>query len=72
MLTNYISEKHVCNFDTDTCGWQQDTNDNFDWVQNSGRTMSIKTGPDCDHTNCKNGMELFITLMLQDSLGYWV
>ena len=32
--------------------------------------MSIKTGPDCDHTNCKNGMELFITLMLQDS--HWL
>ena len=51
-----VSEKHACNFDSDMCGWVQDTNDSFDWTQNSGGTPSLYTGPDCDHTNCKNGM----------------
>lgn len=37
------------------CGWYQDPSDTFDWTKQSGHTPTLYTGPDCDHTNCKNG-----------------
>jgi len=40
-----------CNFDTDICGWAQSKSDNFDWKRQSGKTGSVNTGPDSDHTS---------------------
>ncbi|KAK7478849.1 hypothetical protein BaRGS_00029948, partial [Batillaria attramentaria] len=40
-----------CTFDADgICGYQQLTNDNYDWFRGIGRTASIATGPPRDHT----------------------
>ncbi|KAK7478854.1 hypothetical protein BaRGS_00029953, partial [Batillaria attramentaria] len=40
-----------CTFDADgICGYQQLTNDNYDWFRGIGRTASIATGPYRDHT----------------------
>ena len=40
-----------CNFDTSTCGFLQDSVDNFDWTRHRGRTPSYNTGPSSDHTS---------------------
>ena len=44
-----------CNFDSDTCGWQQiQLDDEFDWERESGDTPTSDTGPWGDHTSgCK-------------------
>ncbi|XP_068678144.1 MAM and LDL-receptor class A domain-containing protein 1-like isoform X2 [Montipora foliosa] len=46
-----------CNFDGRSfCAWHQVDNDNFDWTLMKGRTPSIGTGPQSDHTTRqKNG-----------------
>lgn len=40
----------LCDFEEGSCGWQQQTDDNFDWVRQSGPTHNPNTGPDSDHT----------------------
>ena len=30
--------------------WQNDSNNDFDWLRNSGKTASSSTGPNGDHT----------------------
>lgn len=39
-----------CHFDFNTCGWLQNTNDDFDWTRIRGPTPSFDTGPLADHT----------------------
>ncbi|BFZ04222.1 hypothetical protein BsWGS_07261 [Bradybaena similaris] len=39
-----------CSFSVNTCGWQQDQSDDFDWLRNKGSTASEETGPDDDHS----------------------
>lgn len=40
-----------CGFEDDkTCGFTQDTHDDFDWIRHVGRTPSSGTGPEVDHT----------------------
>ncbi|KAK2530935.1 IgGFc-binding protein-like [Columba livia] len=39
-----------CTFDVDFCGWEQATNDNFDWIRHKGPTPTPNTGPSHDHT----------------------
>nr|XP_039272221.1 MAM and LDL-receptor class A domain-containing protein 2-like [Styela clava] len=40
-----------CTFEDDlACGWTQDQDDDFNWVQTSGGTSSVDTGPTYDHT----------------------
>ncbi|XP_072179349.1 MAM and LDL-receptor class A domain-containing protein 1-like [Diadema setosum] len=39
-----------CNFDYGVCGWEQETDDDFDWSRNNGSTPSLNTGPSGDHT----------------------
>jgi len=55
----------LCTFeDSSICGYQQDTNDNFDWSRKSGRTGSTGTGPPSDHTyGTSSGMICLITLI---------
>ncbi|KAM8850746.1 MAM and LDL-receptor class A domain-containing protein 1 isoform 2-T2 [Spinachia spinachia] len=40
----------VCDFEAGSCGWQQETTDDFDWVRQSGSTHNPNTGPESDHT----------------------
>lgn len=40
----------MCSFDYNMCGWQQKTNDQFDWQRHRGPTSSFGTGPSADHT----------------------
>lgn len=50
-----------CDFETNTCGWQQATNDKFDWTRQSGKTGTSGTGATTDHTSLVkklNGMNL--------------
>uniref|UniRef100_A0A3Q3WJ51 MAM domain-containing protein n=1 Tax=Mola mola TaxID=94237 RepID=A0A3Q3WJ51_MOLML len=37
-------------FEEGSCNWQQQTNDDYDWVRQSGPTLNPDTGPDSDHT----------------------
>ncbi|XP_071503079.1 MAM and LDL-receptor class A domain-containing protein 1-like [Diadema antillarum] len=39
-----------CNFEYGVCGWEQETDDDFDWSRNNGSTSSYDTGPSGDHT----------------------
>ena len=39
-----------CDFESATCNWQQDTNDQLDWNLQSGETPTAATGPSADHT----------------------
>ncbi|XP_031569635.1 hemicentin-1-like [Actinia tenebrosa] len=40
-----------CTFDSDTCGFVQSTNDQFDWTRQSGSTNNPVSGPNSDHTS---------------------
>ncbi|KAK7473655.1 hypothetical protein BaRGS_00035133, partial [Batillaria attramentaria] len=39
-----------CDFEANTCGYTNDTTDNFNWSYNSKGTSTIGTGPPSDHT----------------------
>ncbi|XP_078589527.1 MAM and LDL-receptor class A domain-containing protein 1-like [Branchiostoma floridae x Branchiostoma japonicum] len=39
-----------CDFETDLCGWTQDSGDDFDWTRHEGSTDTGNTGPPYDHT----------------------
>ena len=55
---SYSSSK--CTFeDSKVCGFTQDSSDDFNWIRNSGRTLSGNTGPSTDHTlKTSTGMKL--------------
>ncbi|XP_070567019.1 MAM and LDL-receptor class A domain-containing protein 2-like [Ptychodera flava] len=42
-----------CTFDSDTCTWTNIQGDDFDWVRQTGSTVSVGTGPSSDHTSGK-------------------
>lgn len=39
-----------CDFENGLCGYRQGSNDYFDWLRQSGDTLSFGTGPTFDHT----------------------
>lgn len=39
-----------CDFESDFCGWAQDSAASFNWTRASGSTSSTNTGPRFDHT----------------------
>ncbi|NXK56744.1 MALR1 protein, partial [Chauna torquata] len=39
-----------CNFENGLCNWEQDTEDDFDWIRIKGPTPTVNTGPLKDHT----------------------
>lgn len=52
---------NMCDFEFGMCGWQQLTNDQFDWQRHRGPTSSYGTGPSSDHTKgTLSGYYLFI------------
>ena len=59
-----------CDFETPfQCGYEQDTDDDFDWRRNNGGTSSSATGPSIDHTylsssKCQCMKSLFLLLLL--------
>ena len=40
----------TCNFDVSLCGFEQGTDDKFDWTRHNGNTLTSGTGPSFDHT----------------------
>lgn len=40
----------MCDFEDGSCNWQQHTDDDWDWVRESGPSLSHDTGPNSDHT----------------------
>ncbi|XP_041467512.1 MAM and LDL-receptor class A domain-containing protein 1-like [Lytechinus variegatus] len=46
----YPPDTHDCDFESDLCTWNQDVNNDFDWIRASGATDSAGTGPSSDHT----------------------
>ncbi|XP_019631238.1 PREDICTED: MAM and LDL-receptor class A domain-containing protein 1-like [Branchiostoma belcheri] len=50
-----------CDFDSDLCGYTQDTADDFDWARDSGGTRTGLTGPTVDHTTgTRSGHYMYI------------
>ncbi|NXN98006.1 MALR1 protein, partial [Rhinopomastus cyanomelas] len=39
-----------CNFENGMCNWEQDVEDDFDWIRIQGPTPTVNTGPLKDHT----------------------
>nr|XP_009936237.1 PREDICTED: MAM and LDL-receptor class A domain-containing protein 1 [Opisthocomus hoazin] len=39
-----------CNFENGLCNWEQDVEDEFDWIRIQGPTPTVNTGPLKDHT----------------------
>jgi hypothetical protein len=37
-----------CDFEKDTCSWQNIQTDDFDWLRHSGKSASASTGPSTD------------------------
>ena len=50
----------ACSFEKDFCGWTQRQDDKFDWIRNSGRTGTLFTGPNKDHTLGNNAGKDFV------------
>lgn len=61
-----------------TCGWTQDTTDDFQWTRASGSTASYQTGPAFDHTyGTKQGKKCWIMIFFckylwQAPLWFWL
>ncbi|XP_071795065.1 uncharacterized protein [Asterias amurensis] len=56
---------HICDFETpdNTCGYVQDSTDDFDWSVTRGNTPTSETGPSHDHTlgvNSTDGHYMYI------------
>ncbi|XP_072182128.1 MAM and LDL-receptor class A domain-containing protein 1-like [Diadema setosum] len=39
-----------CDFDADRCFWRESLDDDFNWIRQTGPTISAGTGPDTDHS----------------------
>ncbi|XP_019641851.1 PREDICTED: MAM and LDL-receptor class A domain-containing protein 1-like [Branchiostoma belcheri] len=58
-----------CDFDTNMCGFQQDSRDNFDWTRQQGSTGTANTGPSADHTT-GSGYYMFIETSSPQETGH--
>ena len=47
---HYLHLEVTCNFDVSLCGFEQGTDDRFDWTRHKGKTPSPGTGTSFDHT----------------------
>ncbi|TNM98369.1 hypothetical protein fugu_014615 [Takifugu bimaculatus] len=70
-LTNGpCSASDLCDFEEDSCGWQQQTDDDFDWVRQSGPSHNPNTGPNSDHTtNAPAGHYYYLSSSNADRAG---
>lgn len=60
----------MCDFEEGSCNWQQQTDDDFDWVRQSGSTLNPNTGPDSDHTtNAPTGHYYYLPSSDADRTG---
>lgn len=60
----------MCDFEDGSCNWQQHTDDDWDWVRESGPSLSHDTGPNSDHTtNSPYGHYLSLQSSLTDVEG---
>ena len=51
LLTIVEPMPSLCDFETsNSCGYTQDTEDEFDWSRHKGYTITPDTGPSIDHT----------------------
>ncbi|XP_070543873.1 meprin A subunit alpha-like [Ptychodera flava] len=44
----------VCDFEAGMCDFYQDSYDDFDWLMETGSTLTASTGPSADHTTSDN------------------
>ncbi|XP_072014819.1 MAM and LDL-receptor class A domain-containing protein 2-like [Amphiura filiformis] len=66
LITGKCDPPGFCDFETSTCGWTNEANfDNWDWLRNSGSTVSEFTGPENDHTT---GSDLGYYMYVESSL----
>ncbi|GFR70367.1 MAM and LDL-receptor class A domain-containing protein 2-like, partial [Elysia marginata] len=47
---NTCPHKALCSFESDMCGYIQETSDDFDWTRTNRETLSTGTGPKNDHS----------------------
>lgn len=60
----------MCDFEDGSCNWQQQTDDDLDWVRQSGPSLAPNTGPDSDHTtNTPTGHYFYLSSSLVDRAG---
>lgn len=65
---HYLAD--ICDFEEGSCNWQQQTNDDFDWVRHSGPTPNPNTGPESDHTtNAPPGHYYYLPSSSADRAG---
>lgn len=66
LLAYLFSFQGNCDFERGTCTWRNTRKeDDFDWLQGKGNTLSGQTGPSTDHTtNSANGTYMFIEASL--------
>ena len=57
-----------CTFETDFCGYFQDTKDDFDWTRTNQASPTRGTGPDRDHTT-GTGRSQYIVLAYKDYIS---
>lgn len=60
----------ICDFEDGSCNWQQQADDDLDWVRQSGSSPTPNTGPDTDHTtNTPTGHYFYLPSSLADRAG---
>lgn len=54
-VTSFSCFLDNCSFAGHFCSWINDNSDDFDWLLNSGETMTLETGPSTDADGDGNG-----------------
>ncbi|XP_077580663.1 MAM and LDL-receptor class A domain-containing protein 2 [Stigmatopora nigra] len=63
-------DSDLCDFEDGNCNWQQNSDDDTDWIRHSGPTPNPNTGPDGDHsTNTTVGHYYYLPSSNQDLSG---
>ncbi|KAL6103987.1 uncharacterized protein ACO6RY_13812 [Pungitius sinensis] len=70
LLSGPCPPSDACDFEEGSCGWQQETTDDLDWVRWSGATHNPNTGPESDHTtNTPAGHYYYLPSSAEDGAG---
>ncbi|MED6241113.1 hypothetical protein ATANTOWER_028659 [Ataeniobius toweri] len=63
-------DSDLCDFEENSCNWQQATSDDSDWIRQSGSTLNPNTGPESDHTtNTPMGHYYYLPSSMDDHAG---